>query len=157
MVISEYKLNKILMGRLQHQADLLEEINKTCKENNIKAGLVSVIGAVSNVKLGFYDQKTHKYSCFIPGVKGIGIKEKDDRFTPFEIVGGLGNISLKDGEPFAHIHLIVSDKEGKTYGGHLMPGTSIFAAEIIIQSFDGPELYRGFDQITGLPLWCLQA
>ncbi len=153
MFINEYKLNKIHMGRLQHQADLLEEINTTCKKNHIKTGLISLIGAVSTVKLGFYDQKKHKYTCFIPGLKEIGINEPNDTFAPFEIVSGLGNISLKEGEPFAHIHLIVSDKEGKTYGGHLMPGTNIFAAEIIIQSFDGPELHRGLDQTTGLPLW----
>ncbi len=153
MLMNEYELNKIFMGRLQHQADLLEEINKTCKKNHIKIGQVSLIGAVSTVKLGFYDQKDHKYTCFVPGLKEIEVNEPNNTFAPFEIVSGSGNISLKAEEPFAHIHLVVSDKDGKTYGGHLMPGTIIFAAEMIIQSFDGPELHRGLDHTTGLPLW----
>ena len=38
-------------------------------------------------------------------------------------------------------------------GGHLAPGTTVFAAEYVIQAFDGPEFCRGFDEVTGLPLW----
>ncbi len=37
-------------------------------------------------------------------------------------------------------------------GGHLAPGTTVFAAEYVIQAFDGPEFCRGFDEMTGLPL-----
>ena len=39
------------------------------------------------------------------------------------------------------------------FGGHLAQGTIIFACEIIIHAFEGPELTISYDDITGLPLW----
>ena len=39
------------------------------------------------------------------------------------------------------------------HGGHLAPGTIVFACELIIEAFDGQELNRGMDRETGLPLW----
>ncbi len=65
----------------------------------------------------------------------------------------MGNISLKDNEIMVHAHVVLADFEGKAYGGHLMPGTKIFAAEFHIQEYVGAELTRVKDKETGLPLW----
>ena len=71
-----------------------------------------------------------------------------------EIVAGLGNISIKDGKPFAHIHLTVADEQGWCYGGHLVPGTEVFAGEIFIRETEMvPALKREYDEATGLTLW----
>ena len=56
---------------------------------------------------------------------------------PFEIISLIGNVSLRD------------------WGGHLAPGTVIFACEIFLEAFDGPCLERAFDDETGLPLWTM--
>ncbi|MFC1496006.1 hypothetical protein ACFL52_01165 [Candidatus Margulisiibacteriota bacterium] len=48
--------------------------------------------------------------------------------------------------------MTLADFEGKAYGGHLMPGTIVYAAEFVINEFVGAELKRGKDQVTGLPL-----
>ncbi|MBF0522099.1 MAG: DNA-binding protein, partial [Candidatus Omnitrophica bacterium] len=50
-------------------------------------------------------------------------------------------------------HIMLADWEGRCYGGHLMPGTMIFAAEYCIKELTGLELHRGHDQETGLSLW----
>jgi len=49
----------------------------------------------------------------------------------------------------------LADKRGNAYGGHLAPGTVVFACEFILEIFDGPVLQRGFDETTGLFLWTM--
>ena len=67
------------------------------------------------------------------------------------MVSLLGNISLKDGEPFAHIHVALGDPEGRVYGGHLISG-EVFVAEVFVQELLGEPLERK-PQENGLALW----
>ena len=64
-----------------------------------------------------------------------------------------GNISLKDDKIMAHSHITLADFDGKAFGGHLMPGVKIFAAEFYIQELLGGVLNRIQDPVTKLPLW----
>ena len=48
---------------------------------------------------------------------------------------------------------IVSDENGNAFGGHLAKGTIVFASEFLIQSFEGAEFIREFDEKTNLRLW----
>ncbi|MBF0447495.1 MAG: DNA-binding protein [Magnetococcales bacterium] len=128
------------MGRLEHGADLLEALNKFCIDEHISLGRVEAIGAVKKAALGYYDQDEKCYRYF-----------EIDRHL--EILNLVGNISLKDGKPFVHAHVTLADEAGRAFGGHLIPGTPIFACEAIIQAFDGPQLHRKTEPITGLPLW----
>jgi predicted DNA-binding protein with PD1-like motif len=130
------------MGRLAHDADLLDEITRFCLEKDIRLGRIEALGAVKKARLGFYDQTTRTYDFL----------EFD---KPLEITNLIGNISIKDGKPFPHVHVTLSDHSGQAVGGHLAPGTIVFACEIVIQAFEGPLFERGFDEDTGLPLWDL--
>ncbi|MDP8212408.1 MAG: DNA-binding protein [Candidatus Zapsychrus exili] len=132
---------RIFIGRLPHKADLLESLAEVCKENNINMGVFSVIGAVTSANMGYYKQKEQKY------VDCIDLDKK------LEITACIGNISLKDEEIFVHAHITLADFEGQCYGGHLMLGTKIFAAEYHIQELTGDQLIRQFDPPTGLSLW----
>jgi hypothetical protein len=100
----------------------------------------STIGAVSSVTFGAYDQKQQVYVTFT---------EK----APLEIVNCFGNVSLKDGDPVVHAHIILGDKQGKTLGGHLFSETILFAGEIDLQELTGKPLERVYDDTTGLMLW----
>lgn len=131
---------RLWMGRLEHNADLLEEITTICKTENIGLGRIEAIGAVKRARLGYYDQKRFEYQYFTLD-------------SALEITSLLGNISIKDDEPMVHAHMTVADENGKTYGGHLAPGTIIFACEVVIQTLKGPRFERGFDAQTRLPLW----
>lgn len=132
-----------LIGRLDCGSDLLEGLTAICKENNVTLGKVSAIGAVQKARIGYYHQDTREYE----------FKDLDQHL---EILCAIGNISLKDGEPIIHAHITLSDQEGKAFGGHLAPGTTVFACEYIIEIMDGAKLERGFDEETGLPLWPMQ-
>lgn len=70
-----------------------------------------------------------------------------------EISGGTGNVSLKDGKPFVHIHVTGSDSEGKSVGGHLMDGTRVYMIEAYFRVLEGPAPVRELDAEVGLPVW----
>jgi uncharacterized protein len=131
---------RTFMGGLDHNDDLLEALTKICKNEGIQLGRVEAIGAVKKAALGYYDQDKKEYIYFTI-----------DRHL--EILNLTGNISLKDGKPFVHAHVTLADDRGNSFGGHLIPGTIIFACEAIVQAFDGPEFIREVEPVTGLPLW----
>ncbi|MFH1645728.1 MAG: PPC domain-containing DNA-binding protein [Candidatus Omnitrophota bacterium] len=129
------------IGRFGHKKDLLAEISDFCKKENVRLGVFSVIGALTNVNMGFYDQELKKYT------ECISLDKK------LEISSCIGNVSLKDNEIFVHAHIALADHEGRAFGGHLMPGSAIFAAEFYIQELEGNDLVRKDDPETGLSLW----
>ncbi|MCK5784680.1 MAG: DNA-binding protein, partial [Desulfobacterales bacterium] len=126
-VCQEFKSARYFIGRLPHGKDLIAFIESFCEENKIQMGTFSIIGAVSSVTIGAYDQKQQVYVTF---------KEEAE----LEIITCVGNISLKDGRPFVHAHIVLGDDQGKTMGGHLFSETIVFAGEIEIQEFSGTPL-----------------
>jgi len=142
-VMKEVKLKELFMGKLKHGADLLEELTGICKEKNIHVGRVEAIGAVQKAVIGYYHQDKREYEYL-----------NFDKHL--EILNLTGNISIKDGSPMVHAHVTLADAEGKAFGGHLAPGTIIFACECVIEAFEGLILERGFDEETGLPLWNME-
>ncbi len=140
MMIKKVNSRELFMGRLDHGADLLEQITGICRENNIQLGRVEAIGAVQKACLAYYDQQTFEYRFFTMD-------------KHLEITKLVGNISLKDGVPFVHAHITLADETGAVYGGHLSPGTTVFACEVLIESIEGAIFERKFDETTCLPLW----
>lgn len=134
--------SKVVMGKCDHGGDLLEEIASLCENEEIRLGRIEGIGAVAKARLGFYDQDLRKY-----------LYHSFDK--PLEIASLTGNISMREGKPFPHVHVTLSDEEGNAFGGHLAPGTIVFACEVVIQVFESPDFVREHDEETGLPLWKL--
>jgi len=131
------------MGRLDFGADLLEGITSICKEKEIRLGEVKAIGAVQKARVGYYDQ----------GKKEYRILEFDE---PLEVISLIGNISLKDGQPFVHAHIALMRKDGSMLGGHLVEGCKIWALEYIINEMmteDEKLFERKYDEDTALYLW----
>ena len=135
------KENRVLIGRFGFEDDLLAALTGLCKNEGIRLGVFSVIGALTRARLGYYDQKAKKY------VDCVDLEKK------LEITSCTGNISLKDNDIFVHAHVTLADHEGRCYGGHLMPGAVIFAAEYCVRELTGGELNRVHDPQTGLNLW----
>jgi predicted DNA-binding protein with PD1-like motif len=139
MSLFEYDANQELMVRLKHDADLVQSITELARSRGIEAGSFTAIGALKRARLGYYDQKNHEY-------REIKID------SPHEMASCTGNISLKDGEPFAHVHVVLADEAGNTKAGHLLKGI-VFAAEVHLRQLKGPKLERKYDEVTGLSLW----
>lgn len=139
--MSNYTPKRTIVGHLERGSDLYESIVRVAQMNGVHVGRVTGMGAVQRAKLAYYDQQALKYN--------------DLTFNrPMEIVSLSGNISMRDGKPFPHIHVVLSNKRGECKGGHLLPGgTPVFACELIIEEFEGPELERNPEPTTGLGLW----
>jgi predicted DNA-binding protein with PD1-like motif len=142
MSLFEYDANQELMVRLKHDADLVQSITELARSRGIEAGSFTAIGALKRARLGYYDQKNHEY-------REIKID------SPHEMASCTGNISLKDGEPFAHVHVVLADEAGNTKAGHLLKGI-VFAAEVHLRQLKGPKLGRKYDELTGLSLWSVE-
>jgi len=138
----EYDASKELIVRLKHDADVVQSITELAKNKGIEAGSFTAIGALKRAKLGYYDQKNHEY-------REIRID------SPHEMASCVGNVSLKDGEPFIHAHVVLADETGNTKAGHLLEGI-VFAAEVHLRQLEGPRLERKYDELTGLSLWNME-
>lgn len=139
MGYAKFSFGEVIISRVTHDADLIEFITELAREEDIKAGFFSAIGALKQAKLEFYDQGDHEY------------REMMVDF-PCEIASCLGNISERNQEIFVHAHAVITDETGRAIGGHLTKG-KVFASEVHIQALDGPQLVREPDDTTDLDLW----
>jgi len=136
----QYKYKRTFVGNIPHGADLSESFNKIVIEEDIRVGKITAIGAVKQAVIGYFDQNTKEYKTI----------ELDGGY---EILNCTGNVSTRDRKLFVHAHITLGDKDGKVFGGHLMPGTKVFACEVIIDEFTGEDLIREKDRTTELFLW----
>jgi len=136
----QYEFGRMFQCRLAHKSDLLEALTALCTEQNLNGGVLSAIGAVTNATVGFYDQEAKRYVT-------VSLDE------PLEIAHLAGNVSIKDGKPFVHAHVVLSRENGEAIAGHLMSPTPVFACEAFIMELGGEPLVREFDELTGLTLW----
>jgi predicted DNA-binding protein with PD1-like motif len=128
-------------GRLPHGSDLLASLTGFCEQNHIQHGGVRALGALSRAVVAFYDQKEQVYHevAF------------DDEV---ELLTLAGNVSLKDGRPFVHAHVVLADRTGRAFGGHLVNGCTVFACEFAVSEWNhAPAPVRQRDPVTGLWLW----
>ena len=131
---------RAFVGRLETGSDLVGDIERFCAERGITAAQVTVIGAVRRARYAYYEQDDKRY-------------RELESATHHEIVGFVGNISLRDDRPFLHAHATLADADGATVGGHLLTGCEVFAAEVMIRELAGVSLVRMPDEETGLALW----
>tara|TARA_B100000945_G_scaffold48389_1_gene34196 strand:- start:389 stop:817 length:429 start_codon:yes stop_codon:yes gene_type:complete len=132
------KNNKIFIS-LQTGDEIVESITDIFKQEKIYSGMINGIGAINKVQLGFYNLESKKY------------KKKyfnDD----YELTSLMGNIALKDGNPFVHIHINMSDENFDVIGGHLFSAVTAASAEVIVL-LDNQHIKRELDQKVGLYLW----
>ncbi|MFC7205034.1 PPC domain-containing DNA-binding protein [Haloferax namakaokahaiae] len=126
------------LARLEHGADWREEIEEFCARKGIESAWFNAMGAVQDAEIWFYDQSEQEYQA-------VTFDE------PLEVASCVGNVSLLDGEPFAHTHAVLSRRSGQSLAGHLNAGT-VFAGEVYLRAFDEP-LEREHDDVTDLDLW----
>jgi uncharacterized protein len=131
---------RILVGRLERGTDLVAELERICAERDIRAAWVSVIGAVSHAAYAYYEQTDLRY---------LELSSESHH----EIVGFIGNVSLREGVPFLHAHATFADEHGACVGGHLLRGITVFVAEFTIRELTGVDLVRTHDEDLGLALW----
>ncbi|MCL4819133.1 MAG: DUF296 domain-containing protein [Vicinamibacteria bacterium] len=115
--------------RLGPGADLKRELARFARANGMRAGIVlTCVGSLTRAVVRLADQ---------PEATTIEGKH--------EIVSLVGTLS-PDGD---HLHLAISDGQGRTVGGHLMEGSIVYTtAEIAIGELEALAFSRETDART---------
>ncbi len=124
----EYEKGRTFLFRVPEDEELVNYVNKFCDKNGIKMATLSAIGSLKKAKLGYFDISKGRY-------------EEIDVKDVHELLLATGNVSIKDGKPFSHIHAILGYKDGSVKGGHLIQG-KVFMAELYIEELKGDVLER---------------
>ena len=121
--------------RLKPGQDLFEEIEKNVNGHHILAGcVICAVGSLTHATLRLANRNYY-----------------NEYEGHFEIVSLTGTVSTNG----SHLHISISDDNGLTTGGHLVPGCKIYTtAEIILLTFPQLEYRRepcemsGYDELV---------
>ena len=127
---------------IEKNEKVMDTLTRFCIDKGISNAKVSGIGAVKETEIGAYDTIKKEYIR----------KEYSDIL---ELVSFEGNITLKDGSPFPHAHVVLSDHNMSTAGGHLFETTVAAVGEFFLMEFDN-DAYRELNEDVGLPCICLE-
>ncbi len=132
-----------LIVRLEIGDYILSSIETACSEHGIHNAEVTGLGSAEKLTLAHYRRDTKKFTE--RQLDGI-----------YEVVSLIGNVSLVDGQPFAHCHIAVSDAAMTVFGGHLARGVCSATLELMIRPL--PTAFtKAYDDDIGLKLWNLAA
>jgi hypothetical protein len=127
---------------IEKNEKVMDTLTRFCKDQAITNGKISGIGAVKEIEIGSYDT--------------IGKEYIRKQFPDvWELVSYEGNVTLKDGDPFVHGHVVLSNHDMKTIGGHLFEMTVAAVGEFFLRKFDN-DAYREINEDVGLPCICLE-
>ena len=141
------KLENTYIVRIEKGEEAVEELTGLCEKEKIQVGSITAIGAANKIELLWYDPDKKEYS------------EKTLEGENFEIASFIGNITRKDGKPldnardkpYLHCHIVLGDRDFKTYAGHCKSAIVSGAFEAIVEAKEG-EVGREFDENIGLNL-----
>jgi len=117
-------LTRIHVVRLDVGDEIVKGLLEATRKLGVKGGIVVGIGGVDRAKVAVFNPETREYET--TELEGF-----------HEVASLLGNISLRDGEPFAHIHVTLSSGE-KTVAGHLVEAYVQGTLEAAIFELDKP-------------------
>ena len=127
---------------IEKNEKVMDTLTRFCKDQAITNAKISGIGAVKQSEIGAYDT--------------IGKAYIRKQFPDvWELVSYEGNVTLKDGDPFVHGHVVLSNHDMKTIGGHLFETTVAAVGEFFLRKFDN-DAYREINEDVGLPCICLE-
>lgn len=121
--------------------EVINSITQIAIKENIRFASLTGIGTADKVEMGFFELKNKDY-------------RKNSLEGEYELTSLLGNIALKDGKQFVHIHVNISDENYNVYGGHLFSANVLATAEIVLNVID-IDIDRKFNDDFGLHFWNL--
>ncbi len=124
--------------RFDRDEEVMSGLKEFCLQERIKGGYFSGLGACDSVKLALYEFETKKYIE----------KEFNDEL---EIDTITGDIAMAGDDLIVHMHGTFSDREYKTYGGHVMNLKVSATCEIMLTTFS-TQMNREFDSEICLKL-----
>lgn len=106
--------------------EILSGLTDLAMKQHITSAYVTGIGGLSTGLLGWGDPSNGAF-------KKIPIDQKA------EIVSLVGDISMRDGRPYVHLHGVVAFSDGSTRGGHVIEAQVAPVAEIAVVALESGE------------------
>ena len=120
--------------RIDRNEDLFSSIYQVVEKEGWQCAHLSGIGAIKDVELGYYNTEKREY------VRKIFPQEA-------ELLSLDGNLSIKDDEPFLHIHSVLSGTDFQCFGGHLFSARIAVTCEVNVRVFDTAVFRQMNDQV----------
>ena len=118
--------------------EVMGELQRFAAEHKLTASSFTAIGAFSSARLGFFDLQSKDYQPIV-------IDEQ------VEVLSLVGDITLDQGKPKVHAHVVVGKRDGSAHGGHLLEAHVRPTLEVVLT--ESPQtLKRRMDAATGLAL-----
>lgn len=136
--MKRFERNGTLMLVAERGERLVDSLTRQLTAAGIAGGTLSGLGALTEVELGYYHLARKEYAR--REFNGI-----------YELLSLNGNVALKDGAPFVHVHAVLGDADFATFGGHLFDATVAVTAELALVPFDFAPV-RSFVPEIGLAL-----
>ena len=111
-------------------------------EKRVGCAWLNGIGAIENPEIGYYSIEKKSY-------------HRKQFNGMFELTSLIGDITMKEGKPFAHTHITFSDSNYRVFGGHLFDAKITAVGEFIMQ-LGNNYINRKMNDEIGLPVWCLE-
>ncbi len=133
-----FALGSTYIIRLDPGDRIVASLEALAERDRIGFGHFRGLGAVSEAEIAHFDPASSAYSS-------LRIQE------PCEIASLHGNVTLKDGRPFVHAHIVLGDRSFHTRGGHLREAVVSATAEIVLTTFR-EDIGRRKDGAAGLEI-----
>jgi uncharacterized protein len=124
--------------RIDRGEKVMSSLLDYIRENGIKSGFVTGIGATSSAEIGWFDPVKEVY-------------EKKIIDEPCEITTLVGNVAWFENDPIAHVHITLGKRDYSVVGGHVIEATVGVTCEIWIMESE-MEVHRSINKIGGLKL-----
>lgn len=119
--------------------ELAVGLKRFAAEQKLGGSSFKAIGALSAVKLAWFDWQTKKYQT------SVDLEEQ------VELLSMIGDIALKDGQPQVHAHVVIGKSNGAAVGGHLLEAKVRPTCEVVLT--ESPQhLQKRIDPDSGLAL-----
>ncbi len=122
--------------RLDTDEEIITAITRFVDDRRIDSGTVSGLGSVHHAVLGYYDRDAKEY-----------LRRTIE--PDCEIVSLVGNVAVKEGKPFAHVHVTLGTRDFQALAGHLFEGKVAATCELVVRALPGI-VQRKHDEKSGL-------
>jgi uncharacterized protein len=137
MASATFQPGRVTVAALDRGSDLLSEIERLVRENDIEFCALSGIGSLDSARVTYYDQE-----------------KQEDREVAFErpmmLITVDGTAMREGAEVQTHGHVVLGDASGAAFGGDISPGCVVFSCELVMTELVGPRVGRRQDPATGL-------
>ncbi|MFH1810893.1 MAG: PPC domain-containing DNA-binding protein [Pseudomonadota bacterium] len=124
--------------RVDKDASLLDALSDFARRHHIESAALVAIGALREVELGYFHVAEKRYD-----------RRRLD--GDYELIHLAGNISMLDGAPFVHAHVVLGDENLGCLSGHLFSAVVAVTVEVHLTALPG-RVDRRADAGTGINL-----